>query len=77
MKKLKLAVVAVLGLIVTSALAFPPVATLHTYYDANGVEIGWRFIGCTGSSSSGQTTNYARVEVEEVAKCGWRGDTGH
>jgi len=49
-------------LFIASVFAFPPYATLDTFYYANATEIAARFIGCTRGSISGQTTEYANVE---------------
>ena len=76
MNKIIVTILFSLSLYAASAFAFPPVATLHTYYNASGTEIGWRFLGCTGGSSSGQTSGYASVEVEVIATCGGRGGAG-
>jgi hypothetical protein len=75
MKKIITTVLVSLTLFAASAFAFPPVATLYTFYDANGTEIGSKFIGCTGGYSIGQTTGFATVESEVVANCRYNGRT--
>jgi hypothetical protein len=75
MKKIITTVLVSLTLFVASAFAFPPFATLDTFYDVNGNEIGSRFIGCTGGSTTGQTTGFATVEREVIASCRYNGRT--
>jgi hypothetical protein len=41
--------------------------TVIVFYDSSGNEVGWRYLGCTGSSSSGTQTEV--YSVESIGVC--------
>jgi hypothetical protein len=54
------------GVVATTAHALPQYQKMYTYYDAEGYEVGWKYVPCGGRTSQGGTIT-ADYSVEEFA----------